>query len=302
MRLPRPTTTVLAGSHAERPKQRESRQQQQHGALPTHRGAESDHETQDESPPIREAVSRGPPDCQSERGEEEAARVAHHGLVDRVPDQERSVEEGQRAQRRLREGEAAPQDAEDQQRAEDAVEQARQGHRTDVVRGVAPLPRAEASRHEISGGVERHPHQARAHGEDRAPVAGRGQVGLVVAVEYSEVGELVGEVQVTIHVERAHVAVVLDRIRVEARYRQREQQSQRGDQEQRRHEAELPAVGSCTAHACYAPRPRRSAASRAASRPMLNEPLIVRSCGWSWHESVRKRLSTGVWIDGVVSR
>jgi hypothetical protein len=36
--------------------------------------------------------------------------------------------------------------------------------------------------------------------------------------------------------------------------------------------------------------------------PRLKDPLIVRSWGWSWHESVRKRFATGVSIEGVVVR
>ena len=47
---------------------------------------------------------------------------------------------------------------------------------------------------------------------------------------------------------------------------------------------------------------RTADARRAASIPSPNDPLIVRSWGWSWQESVRKRFATGVWIDGVLVR
>ena len=73
--------------------------------------------------------------------------------------------------------------------------------------------------------------------------------------------------------------------------RQRDGRAPCRAREQRGQSSAAPATTSERAHAV-------ASARRAASRPRPNEPLIVRSCGWSWQESVRKRLATGVWMAG----
>ena len=48
--------------------------------------------------------------------------------------------------------------------------------------------------------------------------------------------------------------------------------------------------------------PSEESASVAATLPRPNEPLMLRSCGWSWQESVTNRFGAGVRCPGVVSR
>ena len=48
--------------------------------------------------------------------------------------------------------------------------------------------------------------------------------------------------------------------------------------------------------------PSERSASAAAPRPSPNDPLMLRSCGWSWQESVTNRFGAGVACAGVVSR
>jgi hypothetical protein len=217
-------------------------------------------------------------DRQHGRPEEEAVARREEAV-----EQRRTGQGGRRSRRRF---------GEKRERGQGQSERGAAGDRVPAVTADAPSPRA----HEERARDEGHGGAARLHDlvpQEARPVQGEEARGDADGRERAVLAQLAfQDHEPDGHREDAGHGQVG---RSGAPHRHHEgQRRQHGAGDHRRR----PAV-ECRPHRSSAP---TLAARRAASIPRPKDPLIVRSWGWSWQESVRNRFVTGVWMEGVVVR